>query len=181
MSAILEIPLTPGESLYEEIDGSRVEVPPMAAKSTRIAFVIGRLLDNAADASRAGFASTETLFQISKSPRRNRRPDVAFVSSSRWPFDKPLPYSENALDVIPDLAVEVVSPTDLVTELHDKLYDYFEAGVRQVWVILPERETVSVYRSPTDTTIYTATDSIDCTGLIAGFHLPLSRVFTNHV
>ncbi len=44
-------------------------------------------------------------------PSRNRRPDLAFVSFDRWPIDRPMSSRDNAWDVVPDLAVEVTSPT----------------------------------------------------------------------
>ena len=75
---------------------------------------------------------------------------MAFVSRERWPADSPAD-REAAWDVIPDLAVEITSPTDLIDDLMDKIDEYF-AGVRLVWVIYPKQRKVYAYQSPTSVT-----------------------------
>ena len=65
----------------------------------------------------------EVLFRLplEEDAGRNRRPDVAYVSFDRWPADRPMPGRDNAWDVVPDLAVEVISPTDLAQETLQKV------------------------------------------------------------
>ena len=67
----------------------------------------------------------------------NRRPDIAFVSFERCPADLLPSTRENAWDVVPDLAIEVISPSDLAEEQLEKVLEYFQAGVRLVWVVYP--------------------------------------------
>ena len=82
----------------------------MSAYASRVASLIVRRVGNFAETKDLGVAVTETLFRLALPVDRNRRPDVAFVSFERWPKDRPMVYRDNAWDVVPDLAVEVVSP-----------------------------------------------------------------------
>jgi Uma2 family endonuclease len=80
-------------------------------------------------------------------------------------------------DVVPDLAIEVVSPNNSADEVQDKRLEYFRAGVSVVWVIYPRQREVHVYTSPTSVTILTAEQELDGGQLIPGFRLPLSALF----
>src|SRR5450755_2923296 len=137
------------DAFFEIIDGKRVESPPMSAYAVRVASKIARRIDNFAESQNLGEAVTEVLFRLHLDRDRNRRPDVAFVSYQRWPKDRSMPLNGNAWDVVPDLAVEVLSPTDLVEEVFDKIAEYFQAGVRLVWVVSPRTRLIQVYESLT--------------------------------
>src|SRR5262245_34469927 len=130
-------PAERGSEHYEVVDGVRVELPPMSAYACRIASRIQTHLGSYAHQHTAGAVVTETLFRLPLPRSRNRRPDVAFVSSTRWPANRPMTLRDNAWDVVPEFAVEVVSPTDRAEELMDKLFEYFQAGVRLVWLVFP--------------------------------------------
>jgi Uma2 family endonuclease len=113
---------------YEVIDGIRVEREPMGAFETVLASWLCYLLNSFAAGKKLGLAVNETLFVL-KAPRNlQRRPDVAFVSYIRWPA--PIVAREAAWNVVPDLAVEIVSPTNLAEEIDGKVTDYFQSGVR---------------------------------------------------
>jgi Uma2 family endonuclease len=114
---------------------------------------------------------------MKKDPSRNRRPDLAFVSSDRWPADRPKSSRDNAWDVVPDLAVEVISPYDRANEQLKKVLEYFEAGVRLVWVVFPEWRVIHVYESPTQIRVLTEADTLDGGPVLPGFQLPLDRLF----
>jgi Uma2 family endonuclease len=107
---------------------------------------------------------------------RNRKPDVAFVAYSRWPKSKPIP-STNAWDVLPDLCVEVISPNDLADEIETKISEYFEAGVRLVWVVYPRQERFYVYDSASQVRRLTRADTLDGGSVLPGFQLPLAELF----
>jgi Uma2 family endonuclease len=106
------------------------------------------------DERRLGIVVTEALFIVD--PKRNlrRRPDVAFVSAERWPLDRLIPETGD-WEVIPDLAVEVVSPSDTWEEVLAKIDEYFEKGVRQVWIAAPVAQKVYLLDSPTRVHILT--------------------------
>src|SRR5947207_6344348 len=97
---------------YEIVDGARVEMPPMSADSSVLAVRLTRLLSNFGVEQKMGEAYNEVLFKLPLPIDRNRRPDTAFVPYSRWAKNRPLPPT-NAWDVLPELCVEVVSPTDM--------------------------------------------------------------------
>ena len=112
-----------------------------------------------------------TIFRIGVN---KRIPDVAFVSSEKIPpMGEPLDIWEFA----PDLAVEVISPSERHNEVERKISDYFAAGVRQVWKIVPELKTLTIYFSPTETKILTEKDEICCEEILPRFRLKLSDIF----
>src|SRR5207244_9611398 len=100
---------------------------------------LNRQLDVYGARTNAGWSGLEMLFRLplSEDESRNRRPDIAFVTNDRWPESTPIPYRGNPVDVVPDLAVEVVSPTDDAEALQEKVEEYLRAGVRLVWVVYP--------------------------------------------
>ena len=123
-----------------------------------------------------GTAVTEMLFILDASRDLRRRPDVAFVSAARWPLQQAFPETGD-WDVVPELAVEVLSPNDVVKDVLAKLREYFHYGVQVVWVVLPEEQQVYVYTSPTQVHILTVDDTLTEEPLLPGFRLPLARLF----
>jgi Uma2 family endonuclease len=164
-----------GDVLYEVIDGRVVE-KPMGAYEALIATTLAAFLHQAGGANPAGRVVTEALFKLDPDRNRKRRPDVAFVSHERWPRRRPVPQAE-AWEVVPELAVEVVSPSDLAVEVVAKIDEYFGAGVRLVWVIYPVQQLVYVYRSPTDVRILQSGNDLECGDAIPGFRLPVLALF----
>ncbi len=170
-------PVNGDDSLYEIVRGQRVELPPMSAYASRIASRLGGKLNEFAEAHSMGEAVVETLFRLPFPEDCNRRPDVALVTAERWPRDRPMPEDDNAWDVVPDLAVEVISPTDRAEDLLEKVEEYFRAGVRLVWVIYPRRRLVYVYQSLTQIQGLTRAEELDGGTVLPGFRLPLAALF----
>jgi Uma2 family endonuclease len=77
----------------------------------------------------------------------------------------------------PDLAVEIISPNDLYERVISKVEEYLAAGVRQVWLISPEHKTVTIYSSPTHTTILTEADDLVSDELLPGFRCRIADLF----
>ena len=107
---------------------------------------------------------------------RKRRPDVAFVSYDRWPRQRRIPRAE-AWDVVPNLVVEVISPSDRGNDIVDKVAEYFRAGVACVWVIFPSQEQGYVYTSPTQVRILTRPDELHGEPVLPHFRLSLVSLF----
>ena len=126
-----------------------------------------------------GMLAVQILFRIPlpEDANRKRRPDVAFVSVDRWPLDRPMSPTEEAWDVVPDLAVEVASPTDLAEFLLRKVAEYFRAGVRLVWVVYPLTRCIHVYQSWNRIQVVTESDTLDGGTVLPGFRLALDRLF----
>jgi Uma2 family endonuclease len=116
------------------------------------------------------------LFDFSRQVGTKRRPDLAFVSYSRWPREKPIEDTE-AWDVVPNLAVEVVSPSNTAREILDKVEEYYRAGVERVWIIYPSQRVVYVYKSPTDVAVLADNCELKDESLLPGFCLPLQLLF----
>ena len=121
----------------------------MGAYESELAFSLAFAIEQVVNALRLGKVVVEMLFRIDIARDLKRRPDLAFVSAARWPFGKRVPKGE-AWDMVPDLAVEVVSPSNGAAEIAGKIRDYFQTGTTLVWVIYPETRQVYVYTSVSD-------------------------------
>ncbi|MFO0851773.1 MAG: Uma2 family endonuclease [Gemmataceae bacterium] len=161
---------------YEIVDGQVVELPPMSANSSVFASRLARLVSNVSVPADLGEAHAEILFKLPLDKDRSRRPDVAFVSYSRWSRNRPIP-DTNAWHVLPDLCVEVVSPTDRAEELREKVEEYFEAGVRLVWVIYPRVQVVDVYEASGPCRVLRRPDTLDGGAVIPGFQVSIADLF----
>jgi Uma2 family endonuclease len=122
----------------------------------------------------------EMLFVLDASHNLRRLPDVSFVSTARWPLDRALPETGD-WDVVPDLAVEVISPNDIFKDVLAKVREYFHYGVQVVWVIAPEERQVYVYDAPTHVRILTGQDELTGGEVVPGFRLSLGHLFQQAV
>ena len=140
--------------------------------------IIGRLtgrLDAHAEANNLGdVCGAETGFTITQNPDTVRAPDIAFVSRERTPQ---LPLKKSYWVGVPDLAVEVLSPSDTVYEVDAKVEEWLSAGVRAVWVVNPKRRTITVYRSPNDVRTLTEMDELDGEDIVPGFSCRVGEIF----
>ena len=164
------------ELLYEIIAGQRVEMPPRSAYATWLTSRLHGLLWPYIEEHALGTAVTEMLFILDVSRDLRRRPDVSFVSVVRWPLHQELPET-GGWNVVPELAVEVLSPNDVMKDVLAKLREYFHYGVQVGWLVLPEEQQVYVYTSPTQVRICTVADTLTEEQLMPGLRLPLARLF----
>ena len=133
-------------------------------------------LMNFAKQHQLGRAVQEMLFDFTAMVQRKRRPDAAFVSYERWPRQRRVPHAE-AWEVVPNLAVEVISPSDKGDDILDKIAEYFRLGVECVWVIYTSQEQVYIYESPTQVRILTRADELYGEPVLPHFRLPLTTLF----
>ena len=165
-------PIPPGpEGLYEIVDGKVVE-KTMGAAEGRIASKLGRILGNHTEAAGLGETFVEVLFRTNPETEQARRPDVAFLSIGRWPAGREP--EGPSYPLAPDLAVEIVSPSDLADDLQRKIREYFAAGVRQVWVIYRTTATIVVHESASTSRTLSRADILDGGAILPGFLLPVS-------
>ena len=118
-------------------------------------------------------AGAETGFQIARDPDTVRAPDVAFVRAGRVPPTPTPGFFQGA----PDLAVEVLSPTDRAGDLLAKVHEWLAAGCRAVWVIDPGARTVSVYRRRDQMVVWNVSDALAGDDIVPGFTLPVGEIF----
>ncbi len=158
-----------------EIVGGKVEKKTMAgARQGRIGMEIGSEIRNFAKANKLGTVyGADTSFQLVDN---TRQPDVGYVSFARFPeTGEPL----GKWEIAPDLAVEVISPTNSYAEIFGKIDEYFEAGTKEVWVVEPERKVLTVYHSPMKSTILGIDDELVGTEVLPNFRLKLSEIFVS--
>ncbi len=176
MTAILEPPVRPetgDDRLYEVVYGQLKEKITGTRQNLiacRIACLIGQF-----DAGRQlGHPAIENLFVLDAASELQRRPDFSFVARQQW---SGLPPDANAWDVVPDWMVEIISPSNSADEVIEKVDEYFHAGTRLVWVIYPNSQRVYVYTSPTDVTIYEASDELTAEPVLPAFRLQTDALF----
>ena len=175
-SEALTAPMLNGDIFYEVVDNEIRELPRMSARETQFASNLVRIVSNHAWNASQGLVQGEMLFLIDAPRNIQRRPDVSFVSYQRWPKGKPVPGTQ-AWEVVPELAVEVISPTNGANEVIGKVEDYFACGVQRVWVIYSLYSKVYDYSSATSVQILTRADRLSGGDVLPGFELPLSELF----
>ncbi len=113
--------------------------------------------------------TNETAFQLGD---RVVKPDVAFVSTERLSGDEFKGFS-----VAPDLAIEIVSPSDKHYDVTEKALSYLKAGTRLVWIIEPIAKSVTVYRSEVDFTMLNYEDTLTGEDVVEGFSCAVAELF----
>ena len=163
--------------LYEVVNGRVVEPPPMGVFESLISNKLHTaVMLHFGTAGLHEHTGVELLFQLRAKPVLQRRPDLAFVSYERWPKDRRLPETA-AWEVVPNLAVEVISPTDRAVKVLRKIDDYFQAGVQQVWVVFPRDGRLFLHSGPTSITVLDASDTLDGGAIFPGFRIKLADLF----
>ena len=139
-----------------------------------IAIRIGAALETFVRQHNLGRVVVESGFLLGSQPDTVRGPDVAFIARERIPAEGlPRAFFEGA----PDLAVEIVSPTDNATELEIKVHDYLRNGAQRVWVVYPDSRRVAVHRPDGTARWYSEDAAIEDEELLPGFSLPLREIF----
>ena len=155
---------------YEYVKRELIPVPPTSGEHGDISANLFLLLGPYVRENQLGRVYTsDTGFKIGD---RFLIPDIAFVSSARLPDDR-----RRAFSIPPDLAVEIVSPTDVLFCVFEKALTYLSAGTHLVWVIEPVAKTVTVYRSETDIETFTREDTLTGEEVVEGFSCKVSELF----
>lgn len=150
-------------------------MPGAGALHGLIAFLVCKLLDAYVSEHDLGLVSADnTGYVLSRDPDVVRIPDVSFVSWERVP-EEGVP--EGYWPMAPDLAVEIVSPNDRADDVREKVWEYLEAGTRQVWVLWPRQRAASVYRKGAPTLELGAEDSLEGGEVLPGFRVRVSDLF----
>ena len=159
--------------LCELIDGTLVE-KGMGTFESYLGYVLGTSL--------AAFVAEHDLGiligpdgMLRFSPKRVYLPDVSFISWSQNPMREL--HKQQVADLHPDLAVEVLSPSNTPREMENKRRDYFAWGTRLVWELDPYKRIMHVYSSPDEFTVVDETGALDGGDVLPGFSLPLAKLF----
>lgn len=164
------------DALFEIVDGQVVELPERGVFAIAVANSIYLAISNYLVQEPLGRLLIEGVFILDPERKLHRRPDVAFVSVERWPADRPIP-EEGDWEVVPDLAIEVVSPHDTDKDVLRKIREYFQYGSKLVWTVHPTERLIYAYSSPTEVWIYGPEDEIDGGDLLPGLRLPVEPLF----
>ncbi len=147
----------------------------MGVVQNLIASFLGMQIAHFCNEKRLGRLVVESPFAIPGSGNV-RIPDVAFVSFQTWPVDRPIPIA-NAWAIVPDLAVEVISPSDKAFDVLEKVQEYFAGGVRQVWQVYSSIGQVWIFDSPKSIRILSRNDELTGDPLLPGFRVVLADLF----
>ena len=159
--------------LYELVNGVLVE-KAMGYVANYVAGEVTLHLKLYCRQANAGHVLPEqSLCCFPHDPDLVRRPDGAFIAAARVPATFPT----GNVPFPPDLAVEVISPTNTVYEVDEELADYWSAGVRMVWTINPAARIARVHQPRQPITEYAGDDVLRGDPLLAGFEMPLPQIW----
>lgn len=160
---------------YELVQGALVQLPMSSNESSDVAGGILSALRVFAYPQKLGrITGADGAFILSRDPYTVRIPDVAFVLEERMP---PREARRRFLELAPDLAVEVVSPSDSANAVHERVLEYLAAGVQLVWVVHPIQRTVTVYSKDLIAHVLGEGDTLDAGDLLPGFSLAVADIF----
>jgi Uma2 family endonuclease len=165
----------PNDSDFELVDGQLVE-RKMGNKSNWIATQLARLLSNYVDETDLGWVfAFEAGYRLTPDrPNNVRKPDVSFVRLGRLPNEEP---ADSYDYLAPDLAAEVISPSDTFQELEEKVQEYLTAGVKLVWVISPVLQTVTAYRPNGSIVVVGRHEDLTAEDIVPGFRCQVADLF----
>jgi len=158
---------------FELIDGELIEMSGPGGTHGRIAIRLGSYLFIFAEENELGIVTGETGYH----PRDDRYnlllPDVAFISFEQAPD----PFPEKFVPTMPDIAVEIRSPSNSLAEMREKAQRYLRHGSSLVWIIMPANQSVEIHRSHSPVETLEIGDTLSGDDILPGFALALRRLF----
>jgi Uma2 family endonuclease len=159
----------------ELVRGKLVKYMPTGIIHGIVSTQIGQSLSNFVKANQLGIVlAAETGFYIFQTPDTVRAPDSSFVGNEKLAKHG---ITEKFFPDAPDLAAEVVSPSDKKRDIEEKIKDYLSAGVHLVWIIYPQNKIVAVYRQNNIVSILREDDELDGENVLPNFRLSLAELF----
>lgn len=160
---------------YELIRGELREVSPAGAGPSMIA---GRMYVHVfafvAPRNLGYLTGADGGFILARDPLTIVAPDVGFIRRDRVPADFGF---DHFFPVPPDLAVEVLSPSNRPRQVAEKIEVYLEAGVRLLWVVDPRRRTVTIHRPDREPRVVDVNSELDGEDVLPGFRLAVAELF----
>ena len=159
----------------ELIRGELCETIPSGGRHGEVVMKVGFFLTSFILPRRLGrLAGSDSGVLLERDPDTVREPDIAFISAERLPLDVEV---TGYYEVVPDLVVEVVSPSDSAREVMDKALMWLGYGARMVWAVNPETRSVDVYRPGERTITLTESDTLDGLDILPGFECAIADIF----
>jgi Uma2 family endonuclease len=164
-----------GSVRRELVRGELRVMSPAGFEHGRVAWVVAGLLFAHARRTDSGVGTgAETGFLLSSDPDTVRAPDAAFVRKERA---ERVGETEKYWPGAPDLAVEVVSPSDSFHEIQEKALEWLAAGTVAVLVLDPPQRTATVYRGQGDAHVHGAQDTLELGDAVPGFTVTVAELF----
>lgn len=158
----------------ELIRGEIVEITNPVSDDGQIVMNVAELLAEwSPRRSKGRIIPNDSRVQTGRDPDTVRGPDLLFIANERLP---PEGLTHRCLQVPPDLAVEIFSPSDRWRQVHQKVGDYLAAGVREVWVVHLRRRQVTVFRPDDEPTVLAAAEEL-ATDILPGFRCTVGDFF----
>jgi Uma2 family endonuclease len=163
------------EARYELIDGELRRMPDAGFEHGTIGLGVGAELRAFVRPRGLGAVTgADTSYLLSRDERLVRLPDAAFVVAGRLPS---LDRVANVFDGAPDLAVEVVSPTDSAPAVEEKVQTWLRFGTRLVWVLWPRTKTVTVRTPDGRGRTLGEGEELDGGDVLPGFSIAVAELF----
>jgi Uma2 family endonuclease len=170
-----EFMVLPEDERCELVNGEVVNIDNSGMEHGWIASILNAALFSVVQPRELGvICDSSTAFSLKSGNKRS--PDLSFIAKERLQGVKRLP--RGYFQASPDLAVEILSPTNTVEEIHDKIVEYFENDTRLVWVIHPDEQYVLVYHNPSPDRLLRLQDELTAEDVIPEFVLPVAALFT---
>ena len=140
-----------------------------------IAINFGGIIRNFVRPARLGWVvGSDSGIRLERDPDTVREPDLAFISAERLPLDTRVRgYSE----VVPDLVVEIISPSDRLIAVNDKAQMWLRYGVRLVLLVDPDARTVTILPDDGPAQTLTEDDTLTLDSVLPGFTCPVRDIF----
>ena len=160
---------------YELIDGELIQIDMSSFAHTSIGIRLSGYMMLHAESNRLGIVTgADGGIVFGRDPDTMLIPDVAFVDVRRLP---PRDTWTQRLELAPDLAVEILSPSNRMSHVQRKLAIYLSAGVRLVWLVDPDDRTVTVHRPGEPPAVLRDGDVLEAGDVLPGFGIPITHVF----
>ncbi|MEX2140250.1 MAG: Uma2 family endonuclease [Pirellulales bacterium] len=160
----------------ELVRGELLMMSPVKSPHGIVTLTVGAILHGYVRKKRLGVVfGAETGFYIERNPDTVRAPDVGFVHKHR--LKRPLP--DGFYPGAPDLAVEVLSPSDRSKEVKSKVAMWLSTGCRLVWVVDPKKRTVVVHEPAGRTDLLAPKDEITGGEVLPGFRTRIAEFFVD--
>lgn len=154
---------------YELVRGELRKMSPAGTRHSVIGAEILASLSAYVKANRLGkVTGADGGFLVARNPDTVLAPDVGFIRGERAVI------TDRFFDGPPDLAIEVISPSDTYTEVEEKTQEWLGAGTRAVVVVNPRRNTVKVHRPAGSEDL---TDVLAVDDVVPGWRMPFSEIF----
>ena len=165
-----------GDRIVELVEGEIVEMPlPNGEHGEVLAILTIKLGHYVLERGLGRVATGDAGFALERNPDGRdtvRGMDLAFISKAKAPA--PLP--NTLLEYAPDLAVEVISPSNEAADIRLKIRQLLDAGTALVWIVYPEMRIVDVHTREGATTL-DAADTLSGGDVLPGFEIPVREIF----